>query len=129
MIPNAKKAIETYKELFGATLDDWMPFDEKVGVEMGLPADTKWEETTMHSQLDIGGAKINMSDSGPMERGKVDVLLMLDSKEQIEEIWARVKEKGYTIIMEMEVQFWGAMYGRFIDEYGVGWQLNYNVPQ
>jgi uncharacterized glyoxalase superfamily protein PhnB len=31
--------------------------------------------------------------------------------------------------MELEPQFWSALYGRFIDNDGVGWQLNHNLPK
>lgn len=128
-VPNAKEAIEVYKEVFGAVLIDRMPFDKEIGMQMGLPEDYDWENSTMHSEIEIGGAKINMSDGQTNPGGNVEVLLMLDSKEQIEEIWAKVKEKGFKIVMEMEVQFWGAMYGRFVDDYGIGWQVNHNLPQ
>jgi PhnB protein len=70
-----------------------------------------------------------MADGQTTPVGNVEVLLMLESKEQIEAIWAKVKKKGFTVKMELEVQFWGAMYGRFVDDYGIGWQLNYNLPQ
>lgn len=128
-VPNAKEAIEVYKELFGATLIDRMPFDKKIGMQMGLPEDYDWENSTMHSEIEVNGAKINMADGQTKPGGNIEVLLMLDSKEQIEIIWAKVKAKGYTVKMELEVQFWGAMYARFVDEFGIGWQLNYTMPQ
>jgi len=31
--------------------------------------------------------------------------------------------------MELEPKFWGALYGRFVDDDGVGWQLNHNLSQ
>lgn len=128
-VPNAKKAIEVYKDLFGATLVDRMPYDKEIGMQMGLPEDYDWANSTMHSEIEINGGKINMADGQTNPGGNVEVLLMLESKEHIESIWAKVKKKEYDIKMELEVQFWGAMYGRFVDEFGIGWQLNLNMPQ
>ncbi|MFX0082716.1 MAG: VOC family protein [Candidatus Hodarchaeota archaeon] len=54
------------------------------------------------------------------------VYLDLDSKDQIDKIYNKVKEKGYKILMELEKTFWGAYFARFEDPEGIGWQLNYN---
>jgi PhnB protein len=128
-VPNSLKAVEAYKEVFGATLIERVSFDKEIGMQMGMPEDHDWENSTMHCEIDVHGARIYMADGKTTPGGNVDVLLNLDSKEQIEEVWSKVKAKEYKVLMEMEVQFWGAMFGRFIDEFGVGWQLNYTVPQ
>jgi PhnB protein len=128
-VPNSLKAVEAYKEVFGATLIERVPFDKEIGMQMGMPEDHDRENSTMHCEIDVHGARIYMADGKTNPGGNVDVLLNLDSKEQIEEVWSKVKAKEYKVLMEMEVQFWGAMFGRFIDEFGVGWQLNYTVPQ
>ena len=83
----------------------------------------------MHASMDISGAIIYLSDGQAHGGEKVEIVLDYDSREQIEEIWAKVKKAGYEVKMEMEQQFWGAIYGRFVDADGVGWQLNYNIPK
>ena len=128
-VPNALTAIKVYEDVFGAKLTTRMPFDKEIGMQMGFPVDYDWENSTMHSEIEIHGAQINMADGQSSPGGNVDVLLMLDSKEQIENIWKKVKQKGYNVLMELEVQFWGAIYARFIDEFGIGWQLNYTLPE
>lgn len=126
-VPDAKKTIEVYKGLFGATLVDHMPFTKEVGQGFGFPEDFDYENSTMHASIDISGALIYLSDGQAQGGGKVEIVLDYDSREQIEEVWAKVKKAGYEVRMEMEQQFWGAIYGRFAD--GVGWQLNYNIPK
>lgn len=56
-------------------------------------------------------------------------MLDYESREQMEKVWTKVKKAGYEINMELEQQFWGTIYGRFIDADGLGWQLNHNLPQ
>ncbi len=128
-VPNSLKTVEAYKEVFGATIIERVPFDKEIGMQMGMPEDHDWENSTTHCEIDVHGARIYMADGKTNPCGNVDVLLNLDSKEQIEEVWSNVKAKEIKVLMKMGVQFWGAMFGRFIDEFGVGWQLNYTVPQ
>lgn len=128
-VENAKAAIEVYVDLFGATLVDHMPFTKEVGAGFGFPEDFDYEGSTMHAVIDIGGATIFLSDGQGAVRGNVEIVLDFEAKEQIEEVWSKVKKAGYEIVMEMEQQFWGAIYGRFVDDDGIGWQLNYTLPQ
>ena len=127
-VSNAKKTIETYKKLFDAKLLDHMPFDRNMGQEMGLPPDFNYEDSTMHAVLDFDGTEIYIADSMmPQTPGPVEIVLDYKSREDIEAVWRRVKEMGLQVVMELEPQFWGALYGRFLDEDGVGWQLNHNM--
>ena len=129
-VPNAMKAIAAYEKLFDARLVDRMPFDEAVGASMGLPDDFDYENSTMHAVLDFSGAEVYISDSmGEPAPGPVEILLDFDSREEIEGVWAKVKKMGLRVVMELEPQFWGALYGRFVDDDGVGWQLNHNLSQ
>lgn len=129
-VPNAMKAIAVYEKLFDARLVDRMPFDETVGASMGLPDDFDYENSTMHAALDFSGAEVYISDSmGEAALGPVEILLDFDSREEIEGVWAKVKKMGLRVVMELEPQFWGALYGRFVDNDGVGWQLNHNLSQ
>ena len=128
-VPDARKTIEGYKDLFGATLVDHMPFTKEVGQGFGFPDDFDYENSTMHASIDIDGALIYLSDGAGQGGGVVEIVLDYESKEQVEEVWTKVKKAGYEIKMELEPQFWGAIYGRFVDADGVGWQLNHNLPQ
>jgi uncharacterized glyoxalase superfamily protein PhnB len=128
-VPDARKTIEVYKALFGATLVDHMPFTKEVGQGFEFPDNFDYENSTMHASIDIDGALIYLSDGVGQGGGIVEIVLGYESKEQMEEVWTKVKKAGYEIKMELEPQFWGAIYGRFVDADGVGWQLNHNLPQ
>jgi uncharacterized glyoxalase superfamily protein PhnB len=128
-VSDARKTIEVYKDLSGATLVDHMPFTKEVGQGFGFPDDFDYENSTMHASINIDGALIYLSDGAGKVGGIVEIVLDYESREQVEEVWDKVKKAGYEIKMELEPQFWGAIYGRFVDADGVGWQLNHNLPQ
>ena len=132
LVKNGKKAIEIYKELFDAELTEHQPFSKEVGKEFGMPDNFDYENSTMHAKLNINGAEVYLADN-VMQRGTapgiVEITLDLDSKEQLDKIYNKAKEKGYPILMELEKMFWGAWFARFQDPEGIGWQLNYTENQ
>ena len=75
-VPNAKKTIEVYKELFDVKLVDHMPFTKEIGQGMGFPEDFDYETSTMHAVLDFSGTEVYIADSmGPMQPGPVEIVL------------------------------------------------------
>ena len=87
-VPNAKKTIEVYKELFGAKLIDHMPFDNEIGQGMGLPADFDYDNSTMHAVLELDGTEIFIADSmGPKQAGPVEIVLHYEDKSKMEKVW------------------------------------------
>ena len=132
MVKNGKEAIELYKELFEAKVMEYMPFSKEMGGEgFGFPEDFDYENSTMHAVLDIAGAVIMLSDN-PMSKpgsGNVQVLMNLDSEEEIKKINEKVLKKKFTVIMPLEKRFWGSWYMMFEDSFGVGWQLSYSEAQ
>jgi uncharacterized glyoxalase superfamily protein PhnB len=80
--------------------------------------------------LDFQGTDVYIADSlRPMPPGAVEIVLHFESRDAIQDVWEKVKHMTLQVVMELEEQFWGALYGRFLDNDGIGWQLNYNLPQ
>ncbi|MGD6817098.1 VOC family protein [Metabacillus sp. 113a] len=52
----------------------------------------------------------------------------LESDEEIETLYAKLKEKG-TVRMELEDTFWGARYAKVEDPFGITWDLNFEKGQ
>ncbi len=132
MVENGNKAIELYKELFGAKVVDHQPFSKEVGAQMGWSDDFDFENSTMHAELDIDGATVMLSDNpdiSPMGEVKafnnVYVLVTVDSKERIDKINETVLEKKFTVTMPLEKTFWGSWFLVFQDSFGIGWQIAY----
>ena len=128
MVNNGKEAIETYKYLFGAKLVEHIPFTKEQCAQFGFPDDFNHKNSTMHAVLDIGGAVIMLSDNpmGKSGSGNVQVLITLDSKEEIDNISEKVQEKKLKILMPFEKKFSGTWYLMFEDSDGVGWQIAYH---
>ncbi|MFX0019610.1 MAG: VOC family protein [Promethearchaeota archaeon] len=127
LVKNGKEAIKVYEDLFGAKLTSHESFSPEIGKEFGFPDDFDYDNSTMHAKLEIDGAEIYLADNFMRYpgSGNVEVTLDLDSEEQMNTIYNKVKEKGYKIKMELQKTFWGAWFARFEDSDGVGWQLNY----
>ncbi len=132
IVKNAKKTLKVYEELFGAKTINWLPFNKEIAAgAMALPANFDYANSTMHAEFQIGNAVIYINDfvkDEPPSEGKVEIVLELDSKEQIEAIWKKVKQKKYKIRAELEKTFWNAYFAMFIDDDGIGWQLNFPLP-
>ena len=127
IVKNGKKSIKLYEDLFGAKVIELMPFTKEMGKQFGLPDDFDYENSILHAELEINGGKIMITDNmeGETGGGNVEVLLQLESKEQIDTIYGKAKKKGFKIKMELEKTFWGAYFARFEDSDGIGWQLNF----
>ena len=65
----------------------------------------------------------------PASGGPVEIVLQIETKEDQESIWEQVKSMNLTVVMELETQFWGDIYGRFIDQDGIGWQVIHTPKQ
>jgi PhnB protein len=132
-VKNGKEAIELYKNIFKAKLVEHQPFSPETTADFNLPKDFDYENSTMHAELEIGGSQIYLSDNvGPPSdptAQQVEIVIDIDSKEEIEAIYKKAQESGSEIKMELQQTFWGAMYARFSDPLGIGWQLNHTLPQ
>ena len=131
LVKNGKEAIELYKDLFGAKIVEHMPFQKEIGAQFGFPEDFDYENSTMHAVLDVGGDVIMLSDN-PMNKvgsGNVQVLMTLDSKEELDKIHEKIQKKKFTILMPLEKTFWGSWFLVFEDSNGIGWQIAYSKNQ
>ncbi len=124
---NAKATIDVYKDVFGAKLVDWTPYNEQMKPPFDLPKDFSYEHSTLHAVVDIMGVTIALGDNlvHAPGHGNVEIVLELDSKVDIERIVERAKARGFKLDMELQKMFWGGWYAKFNDDDGIGWQLNY----
>ena len=129
MVNNALKAIENYKKAWGAELVEHHPFTEEIAMQAKLPKEMDLSKTTMHAELNIEGSTIFLADDpNAPKKGNVDVLLAPESKEAIMIHYENATKAGFKPTMELQKTFWGAWFGRVVDQDGIGWQLNYMTP-
>ena len=117
-IQGAAKALEFYKEAFGAV--EIMRFpqpDGKIG----------------HAEMQIGDSKIMLSDEypemdylSPKSRGGASVSLML-YVEDVDAVVARAAAAGATILRPVQNQFYGDRTGSIEDPFGHCWHVATHV--
>jgi len=114
VIKDAAKALEFYKEAFGATELVRMPTpDGKV----------------MHAEIRIGDSLIMMADEcpdwnalGPLTLGGTTVSIML-YVEDVDTVVNRAVAGGAKVLMPVADQFWGDRMGTLVDPFGHKWSV------
>jgi uncharacterized glyoxalase superfamily protein PhnB len=113
-VRNAEKAIEFYKNAFGATAR---------GVAKGP------DGKVMHAEIQIGDSIIMMSDEYP-EFGSVSPETVGNSSmglhiyiDNVDAAFDRAVKAGAKVEMPVADQFWGDRYGRLKDPFGHKWSI------
>jgi PhnB protein len=93
--------------------------------EGGMPAHNEaMRGRIMHAKFQGPGVLFFASDNDDAEpmRGSAHILMM-DDREQTQHLFGLLAAGG-TITTPMDVQPWGALYGKLTDRFGVQWMLN-----
>ena len=111
-VDGAAKAIDFYREVFGAVERTRMPGPDG---------------TIGHAELDIGQSVVMLADSTP-EMGNstpkalggtpVTVMVYVES---VDDVFARAVKAGATVDRPVENQFYGDRAGQFTDPFGHQW--------
>jgi PhnB protein len=112
---NAAKAIDFYKQVFGARELARMDMGGMIG----------------HAELQIGDSKLMLSDEFPgmvnaPKEGESSTTLFLYS-ENVDDLFNRAIKAGSTMVMPLQNQFWGDRYGKLRDPFGHQWGLAQHV--
>ncbi len=117
-VKGAKKAIEFYKEAFGAKVRMVMEGEDK--------------KRLMHADLIINGGELMLSDPFP-EFGPNPTLAPPDTKgttvsihlqvDNADKWWARATGAGCAVVMPLADQFWGDRFGMVRDPFGHVWSI------
>ena len=113
-IRDAAKAIEFYKDAFGAT--------ERGRFEMPSGG-------IMHAEIMIGDSVVmlgeempEMGAKGPLTLGGTPVRLHIYT-EDVDSLFSRATKAGATVLMPVADQFWGDRYGVLADPFGHEWSI------
>jgi PhnB protein len=98
---------------------------------MELPEEEKTR--VMHASLKISDSvKIMASDTSPsmghhwIKGNHNYISINADSKEEGQRMFDQLSAGG-KIEMEFQKTFWGAYFGSFEDQFGIGWMVNYDL--
>ncbi len=119
-----EEAFEFYRSAFGTDYagNGLMRYSDAPD-NAGVPDDQA--DMVMHVGLPILGDHLLMgTDSHEHALGNnVTIMLMPDSKEEADELFAKLSEGG-SDLQPMDDMFWGDYWGSFIDKFGIGWQID-----
>ena len=113
-VEDAAKAIDFYKEAFGAEETVRMPGpDGKVA----------------HAELQIGDSKLMLSDPfphsnvrPPSERGGATASIFM-YVDDVDATFEQAQRAGATVVSELEDMFWGDRFGTVADPFGHVWAM------
>jgi PhnB protein len=117
-VDDAAKAIEYYKQVFGA----------KERVRMDAP-----DGKVGHAELEIGDSLVMLSDSFPQSSSKSPKELGGTSAgvflyvEDVDAVVKKAVDAGATVTMEVADQFWGDRFGSVQDPFGHVWSVATHV--
>ncbi|UOQ45990.1 VOC family protein [Halobacillus salinarum] len=119
----ARQALEYYRNVFHGEIQGLQTFGE---ADFETPEEAS--DHIMHARLKYEGLLLMVSDSFPGQQvspgNQISLALELDSQEEIQELYDRFTEEG-SAVMELQDTFWGAIYAKVKDPFGVIWDLNY----
>lgn len=125
---NCREAATFYNEAIGGELNLMTFGDSPMSAEVS-EAD---KARIMHATITKGDFVLMASDSMPGQDvsfgSAVQLSIACTSEEEIDFLFPRLSEGGH-VIMPLNVTFWNAKFGMFIDKFGIPWMLNYQIPQ
>ena len=119
---NCEEAITFYKEALGGKI---IQLSHMGDGPMEVPEHLKGK--VMHSRLQIGESVLYMSDNfdpASIQQGNnVHLSLQIDDSAELEKLFTNLSAGG-KIVRPLEKQFWGAIFGMFVDKFGIHWMMN-----
>ena len=113
-VEDASKAIDFYKEAFGAEETIRMPGPDG---------------SVAHAELQIGDSKLMLSDPFPQsnvrppsERGgpTASIFMYVDD---VDATFEQAQRAGATVVSDLEDMFWGDRFGTLADPFGQVWSI------
>ncbi|PWU23535.1 hypothetical protein C5B42_02700 [Candidatus Cerribacteria bacterium 'Amazon FNV 2010 28 9'] len=122
----SKAAMEFYHSVFGGKLT-MQTFGES-----GMKVSEQEKDLVIHAELKTDLFTIMASDGGVMHAvtmgNNINMSLIGTDEVQLRGFFEKLSEGG-KIDMKLEKQFWGDMYGRLTDKFGVHWMVNISAQK
>ncbi|MFD1020430.1 VOC family protein [Thalassobacillus hwangdonensis] len=120
---NAREALAFYSEVFGGEVLGIQTFGE---AQFETPPEL--DDNVMHAQFKAGELFFMVSDSfsnNDITKGnRISLALEMESEEEIQSIYEMLKKEGL-VKMELQDTFWGAIFAKVEDKFGITWDLNF----
>jgi len=122
---NAEEALNFYKEALNGEIAMLSRYGDSP-----IPADEDYKQKIIHARLVFGDNMIMISDTfkgnAVHTNGNIQLNIEMPDKLQLETVFGKMAAGG-KIVMPLQDQFWGAVFGMLQDKFGVNWMFNYSV--
>jgi PhnB protein len=122
---NCREAMKFYCSCLGGALEFQTVSESPLAGSM--PQEMR--DCVLHSTLTCGPLLIMGSDMvgehGLIRGNAVSLMLDCDTETELRDCFARLADGG-TVTHELEVTFWGALFGDLTDRYGNQWLLHFD---
>ena len=125
---NCEEAFGFYQSIFKTEFLNFSRFKDGPG---DYPFEKNEEEKVMHVALPINEHATLMGSDRPSSDEKlilgnhISISINATSEEEAKHLFSQLSAGGL-IKMPMEKTFWNALFGMFVDKFGIHWMINYD---
>jgi len=117
-----EEALHFYQTCFNGEILNLQRFE---GAQLEVPEDYK--QKVMHAEFKAEGIHLMASDGMPRQNcivgNNISLSLSFSQESELNQVFEKLSEKG-KVVLKPEETFWGALFGKVIDHYGIEWMLS-----
>ncbi|WP_091181289.1 VOC family protein [Paenibacillus catalpae] len=117
---DAKGQAGFYVQALGGEIRDQMTYGQAPGTDEAM------KDKIIHMSFTAAGVNFFIADTmhePPGRSSALDLSLEFKTVEEAQQAFANLSEGG-KVIMPLEKQFWGTLFGRLEDKFGIKWQIS-----
>jgi PhnB protein len=119
---DARAQAQFYVQALGGEIGDQMTYGQAPGTDESM------KDKIIHMAFTAAGVNFYMADADathePLSRsGGFDLNLEFKTDDEAHRAFANLAEGG-NVLMPLEKQFWGTLFGRIEDKFGIKWQIS-----
>ncbi|QSO45616.1 VOC family protein [Alicyclobacillus mengziensis] len=122
---NAREQAAFYVSALGGEILQQMTYGDAPGT------DSSMKDKIIHMAFQAGGVNFYIADTShepSRQSGGFDLTLEFTTDKEAQEAFEKLSTGGQ-VIMALEKQFWGTLFGRLQDKFGIRWQITTTPPQ
>ncbi|MFB5192618.1 VOC family protein [Alicyclobacillus fastidiosus] len=116
---DARAQAQFYVQALGGEIHSQMTYGQAPGTDEAL------KDKIIHMAFSAAGVNFYIADTmhqTPASNSGFDLSLEFKTDEEAQQAFSNLSEGGQ-VIMPLEKQFWGSLFGRLEDKYGIKWQV------
>lgn len=117
---NAREQAEFYVSALGGEIHQQMTYGDAPGTDESM------RDKIIHMAFTAAGVDFYIADTSSNEplgvNSGFDLTLEFATDDEAKDAFTKLSVGG-TVIMPLEKQFWGTLFGRVQDKYGIKWQI------